>query len=209
MSELLLPGLYELNIPKEPVLPDPDEISYYILEKERKLYLDFDIKESITSVERMILRWNIEDKKNGIPPNERRPIWLYILSNGGYLYCMWSVVDIIEASVTPIYTVNIGLCASAASIIFISGHKRFMMPRAKVLIHEGSAAIEGDAQKVQDQADSYKKEVKAMKEYILNRTNIPKAQLMKKRNNDWELDASYCLENKVCDVIINTLDDVI
>lgn len=209
MSELFSPNLYELNIPKEPVLPDPDEISYYVLEKERKLYLDFDIEESITSVERMILRWNMEDKKNGISPNERRPIWLYILSNGGYLYCMWSVVDIIEASVTPIYTVNIGLCASAASIIFISGHKRFMMPRAKVLIHEGSATIGGDAQKVQDQADSYKKEVKAMKEYILNRTNIPKAQLMKKRNNDWELDASYCLENKVCDVIISTLDDVI
>lgn len=203
------PDLYELNIPKGSVLPDPDEISYYVLEKERKLYLDFDIEESITSVERMILRWNMEDKKNGIPPNERRPIWLYILSNGGYLYCMWSFVDIIEASVTPIHTVNIGLCASAASIIFIAGHKRFMMPRAKVLIHEGSATIGGDAQKVQDQADSYKKEVKAMKEYILNRTNIPRAQLMKKRNNDWELDASYCLENKVCDVIINTLDDVI
>lgn len=122
---------------------------------------------------------------------------------------MWMLVDAIKLSATPVYTVNLGMAASAASLIFIAGHKRFMMPTAKVLIHEGSASFAGDAGKLMDATDSYKKELKAMKEFILSNTAIPKTQLMKKRSNDWELDAAYCLENKVCDQIIQSLDDVI
>ena len=48
-----------------------------------------------------------------------------------------------------------------------------------------------------------------MQDYILSRTAIPSAQLSKKRNNDWELDSAYCLENKVCDQIVQSLNDVI
>ena len=83
------------------------------------------------------------------------------------------------------------------------------MPRAKLIVHEGSAQLSGDAVKVMDQSESYKKQLKQMKEFILERTDIPKAQLMKKRNNDWELDAAYCLENGACHEIAETLDDVI
>lgn len=204
MSEFLQPIFAQL--PKD-VLPNPDEVSYYMLEKERKFYLDFDIEESTMELHRMILRWNIEDK--GIPVESRKPIWIYIFSSGGYLSYMWSLVDLITMSQTPVYTVNLGQCASAASLIYMAGHKRFMFPNAKVLIHEGSATLGGDANKVQDAAESYKKELKAMKEYILNRTSIPRTQLMKKRNNDWELDAAYCLENHVCDVVVSNLDEVL
>ena len=188
-------------------LPLPDEITYYKLEKERKLFLDYDIDEPIMVLERMIFRWNMEDK--GIPPEERKPIWLYIQSPGGYAYYMWSLIDLIGASVTPVYTVNIGQCMSAASLIFMAGHKRFMFPRAKVMIHQGAGKIEGDAQKVADQAASYKEELKQMKDYILSRTAIPAATLNKKKNNDWELNAQYCLENKVCDVVIKSLEEVL
>lgn len=206
MSEFLTPAIGILDIPKE-TLPHPDEISYYVLEKERKLYLDFEISEDVASIQRMILRWNMEDKYKR--KEERRPIWLYIHSPGGDSSYMWMLVDTIKLSLTPVYTVNLGMAASAASLIFIAGHKRFMMPNSKVLIHEGSASFAGDAGKLMDATDSYKKELKAMKEFILSNTSIPRTQLMKKRSNDWELDAAYCLENKVCDRIIESLDEVL
>ena len=193
-------------MPKQ-ALPDPDEISYYKLEKERKLYLDFDICEEISTIHRMILRWNMEDKD--IPVEQRKPIWLYIHSPGGDLSYMWMLVDAILLSATPVYTVDLGMAASAASLIFIAGHKRFMTPNAKVLIHEGSASFAGDAGKLMDATDSYKKELKAMKDFILNHTKIPKPQLMKKRSNDWELDSAYCLANGVCDVVIRSLAEVL
>lgn len=188
-------------------MPSPDEISYFKLEKERKIYLDTIVDGELLSLHRMILRWNMEDA--GKKPEERKPIWIYIMSPGGDLDVMWALLDAIAASVTPVYTVNIGTAASAASLIFMAGHKRFMMPNAKVMIHEGSAQVGGDAVKVIDFSENYKKELKRMKSFILARTTIPAAQLNKKRSNDWEIDAQFCLENNVCDKIITSIEEVI
>lgn len=205
MSELIAPAVLA-QIPDK-LLPDPDEISYYILEKERKIYLDFVVDDYVLGIQRMILRWNMEDR--GLDPAQRQPIRLYIMSYGGSMDYMWTLIDSINTSVTPVYTYNMGQAASAASLIFMSGRKRFMMPNAKVVIHEGSASFEGDAIKVKDQSDSYKKDLRRMKEYILSHSAISRAQLMKKRANDWELDAQLCLDNKVCDAIINSIEEII
>ena len=206
MSEFFVfdPDVKELQ---QTNLPDPDMLSYYVLEKERKLYLDCEIGEDILPIQRMILRWNTEDK--GKAPNERTPIRLYIFSPGGDLDYMWSLVDTIRLSVTPVYTYNMGYCASAAALIFLAGHKRFMYPNGKLIIHEGSAQLAGDAIKVMDATDSYREELKRMKQFILDRTNIPKQTLNKKRNNDWTLDAATCLSMGACDVIVESLDDII
>lgn len=194
------------NMP-EGQLPTPDIISYYTLERERKLYIDDDVTDSIITMQRMLLRWNMEDR--GLPAEQRKPIWIYIMSYGGDMDYMWMLVDSILASKTPVYTVNLGVAASAAAIIFISGHKRFMFPGSKLVIHEGSAQLSGDATKIMDATDDYRKELKRMREFILEKTSIPKASLTKKRSNDWTIDATYCLENHVCDKIVSTFDDII
>ena len=186
--------------------PLPDEISYYRLEKERIIYLESNVDEDVMQMERLILRWNMEDV--GIPAEQRKPIRLLIHSYGGDLDYMWGLIDAIETSATPVYTVNVGRACSAASLIFMAGKKRLMMPRSSVLIHEGSASMSGDATKVLDATDSYRKELKKMKEYIEARTSIPAKLLNKKRNNDWEIDAAFCLENGVCDVIVRSIEEV-
>ena len=201
----LIQGLLS-SVPSDSV-PMPDTLSYYILEKERKYYIDSDITENIITLQRMLLRWNMEDK--GKPVEERKPIWVYIMSYGGEADYMWMLIDAIKMSKTPVYTVNIGVAASAAAIIFIAGHKRFMMPNAHVLIHEGSAQMSGDAVKVMDATDAYRKELKRMRDFILEHTEIPKTSMSKKRNNDWTLDSEYCLANKVCDVLVKSFDDII
>lgn len=190
-------------------LPDPDSVSYYALESDRKIYLDEDICERTMEAQRMLMRWNMEDVKAGKTRETAKPIWLYVMSYGGDLDYMWSLIDTIEASIAPVYTVNLGIAGSAASLIFVSGTKRFMMKNAKVVIHEGSAQLQGDAIKVQDAADSYKVELKRMKEFILTHTEIPKTQLMKKRANDWTLDSAYCLEHGVCDTVVEDMREII
>ena len=187
--------------------PDPDCVSYYVLEKERMFYLDFDIDESLTALHRMILRWNLED--TGKPVEERKPIKLFVMSYGGSIDYCYSLIDWIKASNTPVWTIDIGVAASAGGLIFISGHKRFMTKTARVLIHEGSAEMAGDAQKIMDATDSYKKALKKMKEFIAENTGITMKELMKKRSNDWELDATYCLEHNVCDAVIDSIEDII
>lgn len=122
---------------------------------------------------------------------------------------MWSLIDTIEASVTPVETVNMGMAASAAGLIFLAGRRRLMMPRAKLLIHEGSARMAGDSTKVLDASDSYRKDIKQMREFILSRTSIPAATLSRQKSHDWELDSETCLKMGACDSIVNTLEEVI
>ena len=188
-------------------LPDPELVNLYCLSKERKIFIDLNVDATILEYERMILLWNMEDK--GVPVEKRKPIWIYLMNYGGSLDMCYSFIDTIMASVTPVYTVNMGQCASAAGLIFMAGKQRFMMPNAVVMIHEGSGAIAGDAGKIMDQADSYKEQLKHMKDYIMSRTEIPLKLLNKKRSNDWEIPAKDCLEMKVCDKIIESLDDII
>lgn len=194
---------------QDTALPDPDVISYYVFEKERKIYLDSDVDSSVMSLQRMLMRWNLEDKRNGKTKETAKPIWLYIMSYGGDLDYMWVLIDAIKASIAPVYTVNLGVAASAASLIFVCGDKRFMTEHASVVIHEGSAQLAGDAVKVQDAADVYKLQLKQMKEFILAHTEIPKTQLMKKRSNDWTLNAEYCLKHKVCDQVIKDMSEIL
>ena len=196
-------SVYEANVK----LPDPETYMFWKNAEERRIFIDVSVDEDILEYERMILRWNIDDK--GLPIEERKPIWIYLFNYGGHADLMWSMVDVIALSKTPIYTVNMGQCDSAAAIIFISGHKRFMLPTAVVMIHEGAGSFEGEATKVMDQMESYKITLERMKKYILTRTNIPSRTLNKKRSNDWEIDANYCLEHHVCDVIVESLDNII
>lgn len=207
MLELMRSISGSLNDPYNAKLPAPQAITYYKNMQERRLWIEEEIDNRILEDTKNIIRWNIEDKN--IPVEERKPIWIYIQNYGGSVDYMWMLIDMIRASKTPVYTVNMGVAASAAAIIFIAGHKRFMTKSANVTIHEGSAQFSGDATKIIDQTDSYKNELKRMKEFILEHTNIPKTQLNKKRSNDWIIDANYCLENGVCDKIVEDINDII
>ena len=193
--------------PQSLCLPDPDQITYYILEKERIIYLDCDIEYEVMTVQRMIVRWNLEDK--GKPKEERQPIRMFVNSSGGLVFYMWPLIDTMEASITPIYTINLFMAGSAAALIYLAGTKRFMMKNSKMIIHEGQNEISGDAVKVLDATESYKKQLKKMKEFVAEHTGLSRSLIMKKRNNDWELDAKYCIENGACEKIIETLEDVI
>ncbi len=202
-----LPEAMKLIMGNSSGLPDPDQVSYYVLESERKIYLDGDVDPSLLALQRLILRWNMEDR--GKAPEERKPIGIYIFSYGGDVDVMWSVIDTIEASATPVYTFNMGVAASAACLIFLSGHRRFMMKRAKIVIHEGSARMSGDSTKVLDASESYKKVIRQMKDYILSRTKITPATLNRQKSHDWELDTEYCLAHGVCDQVVSGIDDLI
>ena len=204
---LMPPEVIKIIQMKDPGLPNPDLVSYYTLESDRKYYLDDEVGENAMGLHRMILRWNLEDV--GKPASERKPIRIYIFSPGGDVDYMWSLVDLIQMSETPIITINIGIAASAAGIIFLAGHKRLMLKRSRLLIHEGSARMAGDAVKVMDASENYKNQIKQMKEFILSRTKITAASLSKQRGHDWVLDSKYCLEHGICDAVVENMSEIL
>lgn len=193
------------SMPLNYVTPDMHLIEEF--EKDRKIFFTDYVGIDVVEIVRSIIKFNMEDA--GKPVEERKPIMLYIMSYGGDCDAMWMLLDAMNMSETPIVTVNMGVAASAASLIFMTGSKRLMFKNATVMIHEGSAQLQGDAVKVMDASASYKKAIQKMKDYILEKTKIPKAQLMKKRSNDWELDATFCVENGVCDSVVESIKEIL
>lgn len=169
--------------------------------------MDLAVDASALEYIRLILRWNMEDV--GLSESERKPIKLILFNYGGSFDMEWAVIDAIKTSITPVWTINMGICASAAADIFIAGKKRLMMPNAKLMIHQGAAGFEGDAQKVFDQANNYKAQLEKIKKFTLENTEIPLRQFNRHINNDWWMSAQECLDYKACDAIVSTLDDII
>ena len=118
-------------------LPDPGLVNFYRLAENRIVYLDAEIDESVLELQKMIFSWNLEDKDMGLPTENRQPIVLIIDSPGGMLDETMSICSTIKLSKTPIYTVNVAQAYSGAALIFMSGHRRFVFPYAKTMIHSG------------------------------------------------------------------------
>lgn len=195
----------EIEIP-DTTLPDPAMLNYYTFAKDRKLFLEEDVGFPIMEMIKMIVRWNKEDKD--VPIEQRKPITIYIMSDGGYLTYMWAMLDVMLTSETPIKTVNLGMAASAAALIFLAGSTRLMMPSSTVVIHEGSTEVAGDASKVMDAMKNYDQEINKMKAFILSRSAIPPKVMKQRRKDDWYIDAKTCLEYGVCHKIVESLDEI-
>lgn len=102
-------GYYDIEIELEKMIQGADLDSLLFLKdlKLRKFYLNYDIEQvGIHDIARHILQINAEDR--GIPREERKPILLYVISNGGEVDSGFELIDIIESSETPVYTVNLG-----------------------------------------------------------------------------------------------------
>jgi ATP-dependent Clp protease protease subunit len=68
---------------------------------------------------------------------------LIINSEGGDLVAAIALIEVIGASVIPVRTIAIGECASAALLIFMSGHQRVTTPTSSLLSHQLSSGGEG------------------------------------------------------------------
>lgn len=188
-------------------IPSRTVVNEYMFAQDRRIWLDYEVDNNAVELVKQIMLWNMEDSK--IPRENRKPIWIYMINYGGAMDYGIALIDAIKASETPVYTVNVGMCGSAAALIFIAGERRFMMKNATVVIHEGSADVSGDAVKVQNFSDQYKTKLKKMREFVLENTNIPSAMLNKKKNDDWYIDTDTCVKYNICTDVIEKLSDVI
>ena len=136
------------------------------------------------------------------------PIVIYINTDGGELYAALSIVAAIEASRTPVYTVNLGKAFSAGFLILIAGHKRFGMPYSSYLFHEGANCIIGDAHKAIQNADYYKKSLQTIKSIILDNTDIGHELYQLHEKDDWWFDVEEAYAMKVIDEIITDFNDI-
>lgn len=188
-------------------LPDPVLRDHYRYEQDRVFWMDCNVENCADALIRMILRCNKEDKDK--PIAERQPIKIFIDSNGGDVTFMFSIVNLIDISKTPVYTVNYCTAFSAAAEILASGHKRFAMPGSHVMLHNGSTSFGGQVDQVESMKKYFDTLAKRSTEHLLSRTKIDPKKLKKKAIVDWFMDENEALENGIVDKIVNDLDEII
>lgn len=165
-------------------LADPSLLQYYEDFKNRVIWIDNEIDKITLDVVSKIIRWNREDKEK--PIKERKPIRIFFNSPGGSLDVEETIVSIIKLSKTPIYGIALGMVASAASLIFLSCHKRYALHNAYLILHKGSCQnISGDYTNVQNAMEDYRKQIEKLEKFYIDNTNIPEEVIKEKLNSDW------------------------
>ncbi len=79
--------------------------------------------------------------------NPKKDINLYINSPGGSVTAGLAIYDTMQYIACPVRTICIGQACSMAAIILAGGEKdnRFILPSARVMIHQPSGGAEGQA----------------------------------------------------------------
>ena len=87
--------------------------------------------------------------------NRRDDISFWISSPGGSVPAMLAIRDVMRLIPNDVSTVNLGMAYSAGQFLLSAGTrgKRYSLPHAKVLLHQGSSGIGGRAADIAIQAD--------------------------------------------------------
>lgn len=195
-------------------LPDPAIYCFYKDAEDRNLYvyggIDYQSQDddgpicNAREIAMAIMEYNKEDR--GIPVEERKPISIYIDSNGGSIESTLMLVNTMINSKTPVYTINVGWAYSSAGLILAAGHKRYGFPGTSVLVHSGSMFVGG----VKEQAESAKKHLdkldKKFTDLLLEKTGIDSKTYKAKAPKDWYLDTDEALKYNIIDEVVTDLD---
>lgn len=196
---------YDLDLDMELIAQECgiDEVFHLRDIQSRKFYLisDVDVM-SVFDIARHILQINREDMS--LDAEARKPIIIYIASNGGEVDAGFQLIDVIENSKTPVYTVNLCNAYSMGFLIGLAGHKRFALPNAKFLMHDGSNVVYGTGTKVQDQMEFQKRVDSRIKDYIISHSNLSPEEYDAKLRVEWFMFADEAKERGFVDSIIGT-----
>ncbi len=138
-------------------------------------------------------------------------ICLFVNSPGGSVLAGLAIYDVMQLVPNDVVTVATGLAASMGQVILCAGAagKRFALPNAQILMHEGSAGIGGSAADVEIQAANLVATLDRMRSIIARHTGHSIDEVIADVGRDRWFDASEALEYGFVDHLVVSLDDVL
>ena len=131
------------------------------------------------------------------------PIELHIHSSGGDLFSGLAAVDVIQSLKSPVHTYVEGSAASAATLMSISGDKRFMYKNSFMLIHQLSSLMNhGTHEQFKDEMVNQERLMEKIRKLYLSKSKMSEDQIDELLVHDLWLESDKCLEYGLVDKII-------
>jgi ATP-dependent Clp protease protease subunit len=141
---------------------------YSRLLRERIVFLGMEVEDvSANLIAAQLLFLEAEDPEKDIE--------LYVNSPGGSAYAGMAIYDTMQHVKPDVRTICLGMGMSAAAMILAGGApgKRFCLPNAKVMIHQGSAGARGAPSDIEITAREVVEMRRRMAEIIARHTDRP------------------------------------
>ncbi|MGZ4690859.1 MAG: ATP-dependent Clp protease proteolytic subunit [Acidimicrobiia bacterium] len=133
-----------------------------------------------------------------------KDISLYINSPGGEITGLFAIYDTMKFIKPSVQTICIGQAASAAAVILAAGEqgKRFILPHARVLIHQPHGGAQGQAVDIQIQAKEITRMRETLDEILAFHTGQTVEKVAKDTDRDFIMGANEAKEYGIVDEVI-------
>jgi ATP-dependent Clp protease protease subunit len=166
-----------------------------VVESDGRLERSFDIYSRLLRERIVFLGTEVDDQVANLiaaqllfleAENPEQDISLYINSPGGSAYAGMAIYDAMQHVKPDVSTVCIGIGMSAAAMILSGGApgKRYALPNAKVMIHQGSAGFRGTPADIQIAAKEVLGLTRKMAEIISRHSGQDVEQVMRDIDRD-------------------------
>jgi ATP-dependent Clp protease protease subunit len=185
-----------------------------------RLHLDHDLYDRLFEQRTVLLGEPLEDWNTNrlctallvlSASDPKADIRLLINSPGGSVPGMLAIRDCMRAVPNDVVTINLGMAYSAGQFLLSSGTRgrRFTMPHARVLLHQGSAGIGGSAMDIAIQADDLRRTRDTVLGCIAADTGQPVARIEADSRRDRWFSAEEAVAYGFVDAVIGSLADVL
>ncbi len=133
-----------------------------------------------------------------------KDISLYINSPGGEITGLFAIYDTMKFIKPSVQTICIGQAASAAAVILAAGEpgKRFILPHARVLIHQPHGGAQGQAVDIQIQAKEITRMRETLDEILAHHTGQTVEKVANDTDRDFIMGANEAKEYGIVDEVI-------
>ena len=172
---------------------------YSRLLRERIVFLGTEVSdESANVIAAQLLFLEAEDPEKDIS--------IYINSPGGSAYAGMAIYDAMQYVKSEVSTVCLGMGMSAAAMILCGGApgKRFALPNAKMMIHQGSGGFRGTPADIQIAAREILDTTRQMAEIIARHSGQDVEQVMQDIDRDRFMTPEEAVEYGIVDAIMET-----
>jgi ATP-dependent Clp protease, protease subunit len=142
--------------------------------------------------------------------NPRADISLYINSPGGSVSAGLAIYDTMRLIPNDVSTLVLGLAASMGQFLLCAGTagKRFSLPHAQVLMHQGSAGFGGTAADVEIWAEQLDRTGAMVTRLTAEHTGQPADRIERDSLRDRWFSPEEALEYGIIDHIVERVEDV-